>query len=362
MTYTFSQPHLHPSFIHVATQISGEEVSSLLALNNCTIPSLIIMSPKKKTSDNSGDGDDWLASLARQSTASDAAQQSSKRKGNTNKGAQQSKTSSSPSQATTKAERVQRREQKKLQREERKRAAEEARNAKKLLLQQRKRKRNDRGGSSATEEIITKSSASSSITDRDAPPRKRKGNRRGMNELSKRALLSLSLTVKSSVSQHDNYTASTHHQHHQKHKKNKASNQDSNPTKTLDIINGLPADPKGKATKSSTLRPDSKELQPRRRDYNGQGLVRPSLFLPLNDPSFVPKLEFEFAEHIDGFYGKAKTKSAKKQSDENMLWRRCLKAKEVEGDSSGSSRKKKKKKRGVGGEDRVDSMIRQGVM
>ena len=44
-----------------------------------------------------------------------------------------------------------------------------------------------------------------------------------------------------------------------------------------------------------------------------------------------------------------------------MLWRRCLKAKEVEG-SSGSSRKKKKKKRGGGGEDRVDSMIRQGVM
>ena len=56
-------------------------------------------------------------------------------------------------------------------------------------------------------------------------------------------------------------------------------------------------------------------------------------------------LGVEFAEHIDGFYGKAKTKSTKKQSDENMLWRRCLKAKEVEGDS-GSSRKKKKKKRG----------------
>jgi hypothetical protein len=233
-------------------------------------------------------------------------------------------------------------------------------------LQQRKRKRNDRGSSSATEQIIATSTVSSSIADGDAPPRKRRGNRRGMNELSKRALLSLSLTVESSVSQYDNYATSTHHEnHHQKHKKNKASNHDSNynnsPTKTLDIINGLPADPKGKATKSSTLRPDSKELQPRRRDYNGQGLVRPSLFLPLNDPSFVPKLELEFAEHIDGFYGKAKTKSAKKQSDENMLWRRCLKAKEVEGDG-GSSRKKKKKKRGGGGEDRVDSMIRQGVM
>jgi hypothetical protein len=97
------------------------------------------------------------------------------------------------------------------------------------------------------------------------------------------------------------------------------------PTTTI-IINGLPAEPSGKATKRSTLRPDSKELQPRIRDYNGQGLVRPSLYLPFNDPSFVPKLELEFHEHVPGFFGKAKKKASKKDED-MMLWKKCLKAK-----------------------------------
>jgi hypothetical protein len=97
-------------------------------------------------------------------------------------------------------------------------------------------------------------------------------------------------------------------------------------------------------------------LQPRVRDYNGQGLVRPSLYIPFNDPSFVPKLEIEFEEHVPGFFGKAKKKAAKKQADQDMLWRRCLKAKE-EGKTMGSSKKGKRAKSG-GTKEKVE---REGV-
>eukprot|EP00573_Skeletonema_grethae_P000987 CAMPEP_0201691300 /NCGR_PEP_ID=MMETSP0578-20130828/4482_1 /ASSEMBLY_ACC=CAM_ASM_000663 /TAXON_ID=267565 /ORGANISM="Skeletonema grethea, Strain CCMP 1804" /LENGTH=312 /DNA_ID=CAMNT_0048176469 /DNA_START=29 /DNA_END=967 /DNA_ORIENTATION=+ len=312
------------------------------------------MPPKKSAARSGGD---WLASLARQSTASDVIQSTSKRK-EAKGGAQQQSHAT-----TTKEERIQRREQKKLERQERKRVADEKRDARKLLLQQKKRKRNERAG---TEQLVN-TSKSSSLATHSSPtldaPRKSKGKRRGMTEFSKRALVKLCNNIESTVSQYDDTTTTSSIHQRKKHKKNKKSSSDQNDDNTAaqqpTIINGVTADPKGKATKSSTLRPDSKELQPRIRDYNGQGLVRPSLFLPLNDPSFVPKLELEFAEHIPGFFGKAKTKAAKKQSDENMLWRRCLKAKE---DEDGGGKKKKKKKKSGGGEDRFESMIRQDVM
>lgn len=83
---------------------------------------------------------------------------------------------------------------------------------------------------------------------------------------------------------------------------------------------------KGKATAKSTIS-HSSQIQPRKNDYNGLGLVRPSLFLSLYDDSFIPKLEEEFAEHVEGFYGKQRTKAMKKQLDGNMLWRKLLKQK-----------------------------------
>ena len=296
------------------------------------------MPPKKKNTNKgaAGSGGDWLASLARQSTASDVGQSKTKK---AKKGAQP------PSHATTKEERIHRREQKKLERQERKRLTEERKIAKKLLLQQKKRKRGER--SDVKEQKLI---SSPSLTSGMDAPRKRKRNRGGMTELSKRALVKLCNNIESSVSQYEDTSSTTHHRINKK-------KHDNDKTQPI-IINGVKADPKGKATKSSTLRSDSKELQPRIRDYNGQGLVRPSLFLPLNDPSFVPKLELEFAEHIPGFFGKAKTKSAKKQSDENMLWKRCLKAKE---EGVGGGKKKKKKSRSGGG-DRLESMMRQDIM
>lgn len=78
-------------------------------------------------------------------------------------------------------------------------------------------------------------------------------------------------------------------------------------------------EPKGKAVVWKKWTEDS--IQPRRRDYGGLGTARPSMFLALSDPSFMPRLEQEFQEHIPGFFGKQRTKAMKKQLDGNMLWR-----------------------------------------
>ena len=64
------------------------------------------------------------------------------------------------------------------------------------------------------------------------------------------------------------------------------------------------------------------QLQPRKGDYNGQGLARDSLFIALNDPSFVPLFNEQFMEHVDGFFGKAKTKGMKKEANKNTLWKK----------------------------------------
>jgi len=76
----------------------------------------------------------------------------------------------------------------------------------------------------------------------------------------------------------------------------------------------------GKATAGQQL--TETIIQPRKRDYGGLGLTRPSLLLSLRDHSFVPKLQEEFTEHVAGFFGKQRTKAMKKQLDGNMLWKR----------------------------------------
>lgn len=174
-----------------------------------------------------------------------------------------------------------------------------------------------------------------------------------MTASSKRALVKLSNTVDSTVASIHPDSLPTFIKH--KHRKKNNTNDDEVDVTTF--INGLPPLPKGKATKQSTLTPNSKELQPRIRDYNGQGLVRPSLYLPLNDVSFVPKLEMEFAEHVEGFFGKAKTKAAKKQADENMLWKRCLEVKKTDEIGGGGGGKKRKKKKID-----LEAVIRQGAV
>jgi hypothetical protein len=68
-------------------------------------------------------------------------------------------------------------------------------------------------------------------------------------------------------------------------------------------------------------------FQPLQSNYGGIGFARPSLFIALDDPSWQPKLEEEFSEHIPGFFGKQRTKAMKKQLDGQMLWRQLQKQK-----------------------------------
>ena len=76
-------------------------------------------------------------------------------------------------------------------------------------------------------------------------------------------------------------------------------------------------------------------IQPQKGSYGGIGLARSTYYLPFDDPSFRAKLEEEFFEHIDGFYGKQRTKAMKKQLDKDMLWKRLLREKKGIPDDKG---------------------------
>lgn len=111
---------------------------------------------------------------------------------------------------------------------------------------------------------------------------------------------------------------------------------------------------KGKATTGNQLKEEL--IQPRRRDYGGLGLARPSLYIELRDPSFVPKLNEEFAEHVSGFFGKQRTKAMKRQLDRNMLWRQLAEKRE-------DSRKLEGKKLSeMNPDERVEAMIKAGMI
>jgi hypothetical protein len=265
---------------------------------------------------------EWLASLAHKSASSDVATSTkcSKKKKAHKRNADKSIIASA-GQLPSKAERIQHRQEKRRKREERKQKIEEERQT---------RLAKKRGGQKPHRDNVPSNSESgASRSKHQTSQPTEKPLRRGMTPSSKKALTTLSSTLASTISLHKEQ--SNHNK--KRHPKNKS---------TEHLINGLPPLPKGKATKSSTLTPHSTELQPRIRDYNGQGLARPSLFLPLNDPSFIPRLEEEFAEHIPGFFGIAKKKAGKRQKaeEEGMLWRRCLEEK-MKGDGGGGKRKKK---------------------
>lgn len=101
---------------------------------------------------------------------------------------------------------------------------------------------------------------------------------------------------------------------------------------------------------------DGDSVQPRARDYGGLGLARPSLFLSFEDPSYLPLLEQEFAEHVPGFFGKQRTKAMKRQLDGNMLWRR-LAEKRCE-----TKRVNGKKLSDMSPDERVEAMIQAGML
>ena len=97
-------------------------------------------------------------------------------------------------------------------------------------------------------------------------------------------------------------------------------------------------------------------IQPRKKDYGGIGLARPSMFLSLDDPSFFPKLEMEFAEHIPGFFGKQRTKAMKKQQAGKMLWRQLADKK------NGHQKVNGKKLSEMTPDERVEAMLKAGMI
>ena len=104
---------------------------------------------------------------------------------------------------------------------------------------------------------------------------------------------------------------------------------------------------------------DEVGIQPRSRDYGGIGLARPSLFLSFDDPSWLPKLEQEFAEHVPGFFGKQRTKAMKKQLNANMLWKRLLNEKQQQ--NNPRKRKKLNHVTKASTDDRVEALLRTGA-
>jgi hypothetical protein len=109
-------------------------------------------------------------------------------------------------------------------------------------------------------------------------------------------------------------------------------------------------------------------IQPRASDYGGIGLARESLNITFDDPSWQPKLEQEFAEHIAGFYGKQRTKAMKKQLDGNMLWRRLLADKQTSHVTKGTKKLSiqatahGKKLSSLTPDERVEALIRAGLV
>lgn len=91
-------------------------------------------------------------------------------------------------------------------------------------------------------------------------------------------------------------------------------------------------------------------IQPLKSDYSGIGMARISMYIEFLDPSYYPKLEEEFREHIPGFFGKQRTKAMKRQMDGNMLWRRLANDKKNNNNSN-------KKFKGMSADERVQAMI-----
>ena len=131
---------------------------------------------------------------------------------------------------------------------------------------------------------------------------------------------------------------------------------------------------RGKAVrKAKTDTLEENNIQPKARNYGGLGLSRTSMYLDLLDPSFIPKFEQEFSEHVKGFFGKQRTKAMKKQLDGGMLWRRLADKKAGGGSHKDGGRNsnsvdwEEKKLNGVRLADmtpdnRVEAMIKLGML
>eukprot|EP00055_Hartaetosiga_balthica_P017885 m.124527 g.124527 ORF g.124527 m.124527 type:complete len:310 (+) comp9425_c11_seq1:26-955(+) len=63
-------------------------------------------------------------------------------------------------------------------------------------------------------------------------------------------------------------------------------------------------------------------LQPRAGGYGGQGFSKETTWIPLLTPTWLDEFEEAYDEHIEGFSGKAFSKSVKRQRNAEMTWKK----------------------------------------
>jgi hypothetical protein len=273
---------------------------------------------KKKKNIDKKSNDDWIASLAKDTLAKDNA------------------ASNNGNNIPSKEDRKRKREAKKNRRMEQKELQQQQREQQQPNLKKTAR---------------TTSTTTSTTTATTTPTGKSKSSSSALLELSKNRLRNLSQNLQNV------YKDIVHNEKKEEH--DKSSSSTSNDKKNRRTPYYLPGDVNANAIRNSVSTAKMRKrklnedtIQPRSCDYSGIGMARDSMLIEFVDPSYYPKLEEEFHEHIPGFFGKQRTKAMKKQTDGNMLWRRMANNKQ------GMSKKLK----GMSPDERVESMIDSGLM
>ena len=272
---------------------------------------------KKKKNIDKKSNDDWIASLAKDTLAKDNA------------------ASNNGNNIPSKEDRKRKREAKKNRRMEQK----------ELQQQQREQQQPNLKKTARTTQATT-------TTRTRTPTGKSKSSSSVLIELSKNRLQNLSQNLQNV------YKDIVHNEKKEEHDKSSSSST-SDDKKIRRTPYYLPGDVNANAIRNSVSTAKMRKrklnkdtIQPRSCDYSGIGMARNSMLIEFVDPSYYPKLEEEFHEHIPGFFGKQRTKAMKKQTDGNMLWRRMANSKQ------GMSKKLK----GMSPDERVESMIDSGLM
>jgi hypothetical protein len=268
---------------------------------------------KKKKNIDKKSNDDWIASLAKDTLAKDNA------------------ASNNGNHIPSKEDRKRKREAKKNRRMEQKE-------------QQQQREQQQPNFKKTARTTPT-------TTTTRTPTGKSKSSSSVLLEISKNRIRNLSQNLQNV------YKDIVHNEKKEEHEKSSSST--SNDKKNRRTPYYLPGDVNANAIRNSVSTAKMRKrklnedtIQPRLCDYSGIGMARNSMLIEFVDPSYYPKLEEEFHEHIPGFFGKQRTKAMKKQTDGNMLWRRMANNKQ------GMSKKLK----GMSPDERVESMIDSGLM
>ena len=273
---------------------------------------------KKKKNIDKKSNDDWIASLAKDTLAKDNA------------------ASNNGNNIPSKEDRKRKREAKKNRRMEQKELQQQQR-------EQQQQQPNLKKTARTTQATTT--------TRTRTPTGKSKSSSSVLIELSKNRLQNLSQNLQNV------YKDIVHNEKKEEHDKSSSSTSDDKKIRRTPYY--LPGDVNANAIRNSVSTAKMRKrklnedtIQPRSCDYSGIGMARNSMLIEFVDPSYYPKLEEEFHEHIPGFFGKQRTKAMKKQTDGNMLWRRMANSKQ------GMSKKLK----GMSPDERVESMIDSGLM